>query len=122
MGGFALYRTQPGSCLPGNTGSGLAMVFCGCALRCRTSSLLAEYGLLGASMVYRWLARLLQATQDESSLLAIRDSTYSGRPLGSAEFTRTLEKEAHRPLTPQKRGPKKRTGPAHEQAIFSFDP
>jgi putative transposase len=64
----------------------------------------------------------LQATQDESSLLAIRDSTYSGRPLGSAEFTRTLEKEAHRPLTPQKRGPKKRTGPAHEQAIFSFDP
>lgn len=64
----------------------------------------------------------LQATQDQSSLLAIRDSTYSGRPLGSAEFTRTLEKEAHRPLTPQKRGPKKRTEPGHEQAIFSFDP
>jgi putative transposase len=45
----------------------------------------------------------LQTIQDESSLLAIRDSTYSGRPLGSAEFTRTLEKEVHRPLTPQSR-------------------
>jgi hypothetical protein len=64
----------------------------------------------------------LQATQDESSLLAIRDSTCSGRPLGSAEFTRTLEKEAQRPLTPQKRGPKKQLGFGHEQAIFFFDP
>ena len=33
------------------------MVFCGCALWRRAASLLAEYGLLGASMVYRWLAR-----------------------------------------------------------------
>jgi hypothetical protein len=63
----------------------------------------------------------LQAAQDEASLLAIRDSTYSGGPLGSAEFTRALERETHRPLTPQKRGPKKRPEPGHEQAIFSFD-
>ena len=63
----------------------------------------------------------LQASQDESSLLAIRDGTYSGRPLGSAEFTRALEREARRPLTPQKRGPKRRPEPGQEQAIFSFD-
>jgi putative transposase len=64
----------------------------------------------------------LRATQDESSLLAIRDSTYSGRPLGSAEFARALEREAHRPLTPQKRGPKKRSPSGRKQASFSFDP
>jgi hypothetical protein len=64
----------------------------------------------------------LQATQEESSLLAIRDSTYSGRPLGSAEFTRALERETHRLLTPQKRGPKKRPESGQEQTAFSFDP
>jgi putative transposase len=63
----------------------------------------------------------LQAPQDESSLVAIRDSTYSGRPLGSPEFTRALEREADRPLTPQKRGPKRRPEPGSEQGIFSFD-
>jgi putative transposase len=63
----------------------------------------------------------LQAPQDESSLVAIRDSTYSGRPLGSAEFTRALEREADRPLTPQKRGPKRRPESGDEQAVFSFD-
>ena len=63
----------------------------------------------------------LQAPQDESGLVAIRDSTYSGRPLGSAEFTRALEREADRPLTPQKRGPKRRPESGDEQAVFSFD-
>ena len=42
-------------------------------------------------------------------LAAIRRSTYSGRPLGSQEFTRRLEKEIKRRLAPQKRGPKKKT-------------
>jgi len=73
----------------------------------------------------RWTAddwrAYLEATQDEGSLLAIRDITYSGRPLGSAEFTRALEKQTNRPLTPQKRGPKKRPEPANEQVLFSFD-
>jgi hypothetical protein len=61
-------------------------------------------------------------SESRQILLAIRDSTYSGRPLGSAESTRALEREAHRRLTPQKRGPKKRPEPGQEQAIFSFDP
>ena len=64
----------------------------------------------------------LQATQHESSRRAIRDSTFSGRPLGSAEFNRALERQAHRPLTRQKPGPKKRTESGQEQDIFSFDP
>jgi len=41
---------------------------------------------------------------------------------GSAEFTRALERQEHRPLTRQKPGPKKRSESAEEQAIFSFDP
>jgi len=55
-------------------------------------------------------------------LIAIRDCTYSGRPLGEEEFTRELEKDAHRTLTPQKRGPKKQSGPAPQQATLFFDP
>ena len=45
----------------------------------------------------RWTANTwhtyLQAAQEESKLIAIRDSTYSGRPLASADFIRELEKE-----------------------------
>jgi hypothetical protein len=51
-----------------------------------------------------------------------RDSTFGGRALGSAEFTRALERQEHRTLTRQKPGPKKRSESAQEQAIFSFDP
>jgi hypothetical protein len=50
----------------------------------------------------------------------IRRSTYSGRPLGSQEFIRTLEKETKRRLAPQKRGPKKKTGKSEGQQTFSF--
>src|SRR6201996_6900947 len=64
----------------------------------------------------------LQATQYESSLGAIRDSTYSGRPLGSPEFIRALERQAQRPLTRRKPGPKKRSESDQQQTIFSFDP
>jgi putative transposase len=68
----------------------------------------------------RWRT-YLQATQHESSRRAIRDSTFSGRPLGSAEFTRALEKQENRPLTRQKPGPKKRSEAVTGQAILSFD-
>jgi hypothetical protein len=74
----------------------------------------------------RWTAgdwqAYLQATQDESSRKAIRESTYSGRPLGSREFTCMLEKQAHRLLTRQKPGPKKRPEPVQDQAALFFDP
>jgi len=64
----------------------------------------------------------LQGTQDGSSRRSIRESTYSGRPLGSPEFTRMLERQARRPLTRQKPGPKKRSERTQEQAGFFFDP
>ena len=53
-------------------------------------------------------------------MAAIRRSTYSGRPLGSQEFTHTLEKETKRRLVPQKRGPKKKTDKSEAQETFSF--
>ncbi len=57
-----------------------------------------------------WRAYLEEGISD-SNLGAIRRSTYSGRPLGSAEFTRM----------PQKRGPKKKTDTCDRQETFSFD-
>ena len=61
------------------------------AVHCGAAPVLADH----------WSA-YLQTIEGECSLAAIRDSTYSGRPLGSAEFTRALENEVLRPLTPQK--------------------
>ena len=44
---------------------------------------------------------------------AIRNSTYAGRPLGSAEFVRRLELQTGRRLTPGKGGrPKKQSAPS----------
>jgi putative transposase len=72
----------------------------------------------------RWSAvtwrEYLNAGVTESQLAAIRRSTYSGRPLGSQEFTHTLEKETKRRLVPQKRGPKKKTDKSEAQGTFSF--
>jgi hypothetical protein len=48
--------------------------------------------------------KFLEKGETESELFAIRRSTHSGRPLGSAEFTRALEARAERRLTPGKGG------------------
>jgi putative transposase len=72
----------------------------------------------------RWSAvdwrMYLDAGVTESQLAAIRRSTYSGRPLGSQEFTTMLEKETKRRLTPQKPGPKKKSDKSEKQETFSF--
>ena len=72
----------------------------------------------------RWSAvdwrTYLDAGVTESQLAAIRRSTYSGRPLGSQEFTTMLEKETKRRLTPQKPGPKKKSDKSEKQETFSF--
>jgi putative transposase len=78
-------------------------------------------GLWGRRWACTDWSDFLQSPQEDSSRLAIRDSTFSGRPLGSPEFIRSLEKEVHRPLTPQKRGPKRSRPSAGEQAALSFD-
>ena len=74
----------------------------------------------------RWSAgtwsTFLQFAQDESDLVGIRDCTYSGRPLGSADFIRGLEKEVHRPLTPQKRGLRSSPDPLSSRLVHSTIP
>ena len=62
----------------------------------------------------------LGAGLSESKLTAIRRSTHSGRPLGSVEFTRALEEETKRRLSPKKRGPKKKSDSTGIQETFSF--
>jgi putative transposase len=62
----------------------------------------------------------LHAGQTESKLAAIRHNTHTGRPLGSADFTRALEKQTKRRLALQRRGPKKKTDPSENQGTFSF--
>jgi len=68
--------------------------------------------------------RLRRAYLDEgvtdSKLAAIRHNSYSGRPLGSAEFTRALEKEPNAAWCPKKRGPKKKADKSDNQETFSF--
>jgi putative transposase len=46
----------------------------------------------------------LATPQTDAELAAIRRSTHTGRPLGSSEFTQSLEKVTLRRLTPQKGG------------------
>jgi hypothetical protein len=50
----------------------------------------------------------------------IRRYTHTGRPLGGAEFVRTLESETKRLLALQKRGPKKRAHGEERQGTLSF--
>jgi hypothetical protein len=118
----ALYRTQSGTSLHRGISAGLALVFRGGPLRYWIGRPVVEHGCLGAPMSSGDWHAYLQATQHQSSLRAIRDSTYSGRPLGSPEFIRALERQAHRPFTRRKPGPKKRSESDQQQAIFSFDP
>ena len=60
----------------------------------------------------------LHAGESEAKLAAIRHNTHTGRPLGSAEFTRGLEKQTKRRLVPQKPGPKR--GPSWVKAREHF--
>jgi hypothetical protein len=54
-----------------------------------------------------WRA-FLRAKEDESALAAMRLSTHTGHPLGTAEIVRALERSTQRPLAPQKRGTRPR--------------
>lgn len=56
----------------------------------------------------------------EADAETIRQCTHTGRPLGTEEFVKSLEKTVGRALVPQKGGrPKKSTN--SKQHIFSFD-
>jgi putative transposase len=71
----------------------------------------------------RWPAeawrQFLTETESTAEVDALRHSTHTGRPLGSAEFVAGLEEEMLRPLAPRKGGrPKKRT-PDSQQLRFT---
>jgi putative transposase len=64
----------------------------------------------------------LAAGEAESELTAIRNCTYTGRPLGTTEFIRSLEREANRSLTVQKRGRPRKAAIDESQSTMMFTP
>jgi hypothetical protein len=73
----------------------------------------------------RWTAgswrAFLKAKESASELAAIRLSTHTGRPLGTAEFVHALERSTQRPLAPQKRGRRPRAIADPRQSVLSLD-
>jgi hypothetical protein len=67
-----------------------------------------------------WRA-FLEVKESASELAAIRMSTHTGRPLGTAEFVHALERSTRRPLAPQKRGRRPRTIADPRQGVLSLD-
>jgi putative transposase len=72
----------------------------------------------------RWSAagwrEYLEAGESRAALAAIRHNTRTGRPLGSAEFLRSVEGQTKRRLALQKRGPRRVAEPGKSQGAFSF--
>jgi hypothetical protein len=71
----------------------------------------------------RWTAaewRQFLATDSPGEARAIRESTHTGRPLGSADFVARLEKLTLRPLAPKKGGRPKKPASNPTQINVSF--
>jgi putative transposase len=62
----------------------------------------------------------LAAAGSNSTLAAIRHSTHTGRPLGSADFIKDLEKSMQRRLTPRKGGRPAKANIDSKQEILSL--
>ena len=62
----------------------------------------------------------LDAGHRASCLDQIRRNTHTGRPLGSAEFTRSLEMKLQRQLALKKPGPKKKALANEKEALLAF--
>lgn len=71
----------------------------------------------------RWSSKAwqeyLSCGENDAELRAIRNSTHTGRPLGSGEFVRSLEAATARRLQPQKGG-RPRLAPRREQTQLAF--
>ena len=74
----------------------------------------------------RWSAcswrTFLTTGETESELATIRQSTHTGRPLGTREFIGSLEHEMHRNLTAQKRGRPRKVPAEEKQCVLIFEP
>lgn len=64
----------------------------------------------------------LATGEAESELTAIRKCTYTGRPLGTSEFIRSLERETNRSLIAQKRGRPRKVAADERQSAMVFTP
>jgi len=64
----------------------------------------------------------LKAGGSESENMAVRQSTHTGRPLGTEEFVHELEELTKRPLVPRKGG--RPTNPDNDtrQSELNFEP
>lgn len=62
----------------------------------------------------------LSAATDEEETAAIRQSTHTGRPLGTPEFVKQLESQLNRNLAPQRGGRPAKEGPEAGQQTFAF--
>jgi hypothetical protein len=71
--------------------------------------------------IFTW-SECLAAGEMESKLAAIRQCTHTGRPSGTGEFVRGLEKIAQRRLAPQKRGRRESIVIDRSQTELRFDP
>jgi hypothetical protein len=67
-----------------------------------------------------WRA-FLEVKESGSELAAIRLSTHTGRPLGTAEFVHALERSTQRPLAPQKRGRRPQAIADPRQSVLRLD-
>jgi len=68
-----------------------------------------------------WKEYLL-AGQTEDEIQSVRQSTHTGRPLGTEEFVRDLEEATERTLAPQKGGRPPKAAEDDRQCEFSFEP
>jgi len=94
-----------------------AAIHCGTAV---TNRLLSMEPWRERWDVSSWKNYLL-AGETESEILSMRQSTHTGRPLGTEEFVRDMEKATERTLAPQKGGrPSKAID--ERQSEFGFDP
>jgi putative transposase len=70
----------------------------------------------------RWSAEtwrtFLSQQESETELTAIRQSTHTGRPLGTTAFVRALERATQRHLAPGKRGRPRKTAPDPQQSLL----
>ena len=72
----------------------------------------------------RWTAtewsQFLADAESASDVTALRQSTHTGRPLGSPDFVAALEESTSRPLAPRKGGrPKKPAADCRQPSLFS---
>jgi len=93
------------------------------SMHCGTTA--SDTCLTGELWQSRWAVsswrEYLAEGEIESKLAAIRQCTHTGRPLGTAEFIRGLEKTAKRSLTSQRRGRRESIVIDRSQSELQFD-